>query len=306
MSEHSNGPPADGSMTDPRGNCAFPPRESFQAPSWDEMFTIIETAQDLLEAVKGFFGEIALDNPMGVTIEVASYLSNLLCAAIRLRDMFGPLRDVQRPSPVGWPPAVRVQLNILHNRVDELCTELELNTASSEALDYHRSGGAKGDGSIAIRLRPAWTGHEVGYASIAKAAFHLFDELKYIDWKIANPTESALLAYRPPNAALALLPNHVKALLTSCRELALARITAAATEAPAGPPDLVTLNQAASYVKRSKQTLEHYKKRGDIPPPMYTGGKGKPDLWDWRTLRPCLERLYNMKLPVVFPANLNH
>jgi hypothetical protein len=273
MSEHSNGPPADGSMTDPRGDCAFPPKESFQAPSWDEMFTIIETALDLVEAVQGFFGEIALDNPMGVTIELASYLSNLLCAAIRLRDMFGPLRDVQRPSPVGWPRAVRVQLNILHNRVEELWTGLELNTASNEALDYYRSGDAKGDGSIAIRIRPAWTGHEGGYAAIAKAAFHLFDELKYIDWKIANPTESALLAYRPPNAALALFPNHMKAMLTSCRELALARRTAAATEAPAELPDLVTLDQAASLVNKSTHALRHYRRKG-MPKPFVMGRKG--------------------------------
>jgi len=226
------------------------------------MFTIIETAMDLVEAVKGFFTEIALENPTGTTTELAIYLSNLLRAAIRLRDMFGPLRDMQRLPPVGWPPAVRVQLNILHNRVEELWTGLELNKAPSEALDFYRSGGAKGDGSIAIRFRPAWTGHEVGYASIVKAALKLYDEFKYIDWKIAAATESAPPAYRPPNASLAVLPNLMKATLTSCRELALARRTAAATEAPAAGP-LVILGEPGDQPivngeKKTRLTLPRF------------------------------------------------
>jgi hypothetical protein len=164
MSINFSGQPADGSMTDHQGSRDFLTEQSslFQAPSWDEMLEIIETVADLIEAVYGFFAEIALENPTGVTTELAIYVSNLLRAAIKLRDMFGSLADMQRPPPVGWPPAIRVQLDILHNRVDELWTGLELNKASSEALDSYR----KRHSHSAIQIRPDWTGYEVVYASL--------------------------------------------------------------------------------------------------------------------------------------------
>jgi len=147
MSESPNGQPANGSINDHQESRDSLPAQSsrnpgcsdeqplFQAPSWDGMLATIEAAADLTEAAHGFFGEIALENPTGVTTELAVHLTNLLHAAIRLRDMFGPLVPMQRPPPVGWPPAVRAQLDILHNRVDQLWTGLELDKAPGQALD---------------------------------------------------------------------------------------------------------------------------------------------------------------------------
>jgi hypothetical protein len=82
-------------------------------------------------------------------------------------------------------------------------------------------------------------------------------------------------------------------------------------QAPPGPPeetpaetrDLVTLNQAAAIVKRQKRTLEVYKTKGELPPPAVEGRPGQFDLWDWKVLRPWLEKTFNMKLPKVFYAN---
>jgi hypothetical protein len=67
-------------------------------------------------------------------------------------------------------------------------------------------------------------------------------------------------------------------------------------------PDLVTLNQIAGIVKRTKRTLERYKTKG-LPAPAVEGRPGQYDLWDWPTVRPWLEETFNMKLPEAFPAN---
>jgi hypothetical protein len=69
-------------------------------------------------------------------------------------------------------------------------------------------------------------------------------------------------------------------------------------------PDLVTLDQAAAAVHRQKRTLERRKTEGKLPAPMVDGGGGKPDLWDWSTLRPWLEKEYGIDLPKRFPGNL--
>ncbi len=267
MSINSNGRAADAPIADPRGSLGSPPGESslFQAPSWEGMFEIIEAVADLTEAVDGFSAEIALEYPTGMTKELAIYLLNLLRAAIRLRDMFGPLADMQRPPPVGWPPAVRVQLDILHNRVDDLWTGLELNKAPSEALDSYR----KGHDHSAIQIRPDWTGHEVVYASILKAALKLYLEVRHLARKATAATESAPPAYRPDamDAMALVLPNEMKAMLTSCRELSLARRTAAATsengtaasEAPAQRPELAAAppsgNATAATNSRTSEAL---------------------------------------------------
>ena len=68
-------------------------------------------------------------------------------------------------------------------------------------------------------------------------------------------------------------------------------------EAPAELPDLVTLDQAAASVHRKKRTLEHYKTKGSLPAPTIEGGGGKPDLWEWRVIRPWLEAEFKMSLP---------
>ena len=69
-------------------------------------------------------------------------------------------------------------------------------------------------------------------------------------------------------------------------------------------PDLVTLDQAAASVHRKKRTLQHYKMRGELPAPTIKGRGGKPDLWEWKVIRPWLMKTFDMDLPEKFPANL--
>ena len=70
-----------------------------------------------------------------------------------------------------------------------------------------------------------------------------------------------------------------------------------------GLPDLVTLDQAAGMVHRTKRALEHYKSKGELPEPTVEGGGGRAHLYDWRTLRPWLESTFGIKLPETFPAS---
>jgi hypothetical protein len=70
-------------------------------------------------------------------------------------------------------------------------------------------------------------------------------------------------------------------------------------------PDLVTLDQAAAAVCKHKRTLERLKSGGHLPQPSIKGGGGRAHQWEWRTIRPCLEAEFKMKLPETFPANRN-
>ncbi len=67
--------------------------------------------------------------------------------------------------------------------------------------------------------------------------------------------------------------------------------------------DLVTLDQAAAVVGRSKRSLELYLQRGDLPRPDLPGGGGKAHRWYWNTLRPALEKHFRPDLPLKFPAS---
>jgi hypothetical protein len=66
-------------------------------------------------------------------------------------------------------------------------------------------------------------------------------------------------------------------------------------------PDLVTLDQAASLVHKTKRALEYYKTKGSLPAPYTEGSGGKAALYDWRTLRPWLTDQFGMPLPEKFP-----
>ena len=74
-------------------------------------------------------------------------------------------------------------------------------------------------------------------------------------------------------------------------------------EAPAELPDLVTLNQAAAIVHCSKRTMERHRDTGKLPVPIRKGNNGKAHLYDWKSLRSALEKLFDMNLPEKFPAN---
>jgi hypothetical protein len=70
----------------------------------------------------------------------------------------------------------------------------------------------------------------------------------------------------------------------------------------AGAECLVTLQQAAALVRRSKRTLEKYKEK--MPLPRVEGGGGKPAEWAWSEIRPWLEKAFDRKLPERFPADV--
>jgi hypothetical protein len=64
------------------------------------------------------------------------------------------------------------------------------------------------------------------------------------------------------------------------------------------PIQYVTLDQAAAVVNRSKKTLERLKSRKNnpLPNPDIEGGGGKPDEWNWDTIRPWMEKEYKRPL----------
>lgn len=66
----------------------------------------------------------------------------------------------------------------------------------------------------------------------------------------------------------------------------------------------VTLDQAAAMVRRSKRTLERYKKRHRVPMPAphVKGGGGRPAFWAWDEIRPWLEQEFGFRLPEEFPT----
>lgn len=69
-----------------------------------------------------------------------------------------------------------------------------------------------------------------------------------------------------------------------------------------GVDDLVTLDEAAAIVHKSKKTLEKHLKQ--MPPPHIQGGGGKSSLWKWSDLRPWLEKEFVPDLPARFRRNV--
>ena len=73
------------------------------------------------------------------------------------------------------------------------------------------------------------------------------------------------------------------------------------TRAP-DPSKLVTLDQAAAIVNKSKRALEYYKTKGTLPEPAVEGGGGKAALYDWTILGPWLTEQFGIDLPERFPG----
>lgn len=65
---------------------------------------------------------------------------------------------------------------------------------------------------------------------------------------------------------------------------------------------LITLQQAAAMVSRSKKTLERRKTDSKFPTPRVAGGGGKPDEYAWSEMRLYLEREFDRKMPEHFPT----
>jgi hypothetical protein len=68
------------------------------------------------------------------------------------------------------------------------------------------------------------------------------------------------------------------------------------------PADLVTLDQAAGMVHKTKRALEYYKTKGTLPDPVVEGGAGKASLYDWKVIGPWLTKEFNIPLPERFPG----
>jgi hypothetical protein len=62
---------------------------------------------------------------------------------------------------------------------------------------------------------------------------------------------------------------------------------------------LVSLDQIAAIVHRSKRSLERY--QSQMPVPRVRGRRGQPHLWSWSEVRPWLEQVFNFQLPEHFP-----
>ncbi len=69
-------------------------------------------------------------------------------------------------------------------------------------------------------------------------------------------------------------------------------------------PQYVTLDQLAAMVRRSKRTLENWRRRqkNPMPDPDVEGGGGKPHEWIWEKIRLWLEHETCRTLPVDFPS----
>jgi hypothetical protein len=104
--------------------------------------------------------------------------------------------------------------------------------------------------------------------------------------------------------------NLAERLETSEAERATAcnRIQDMAEPSDEGVAQLVTLDQIAAAVHRSKRTLEKYKtrERNPLPSPDVEGGGGKPDEWKWLTVRRWLEDEFKHDLPERFPSGRFH
>jgi hypothetical protein len=75
---------------------------------------------------------------------------------------------------------------------------------------------------------------------------------------------------------------------------------------PEAPPDYVTLDMIAVYLKVSKKTLERMKrgKESPLPDPDVEGGAGRADRWVWANVRPWLEARFKQRLPERYPSLL--
>jgi hypothetical protein len=64
-------------------------------------------------------------------------------------------------------------------------------------------------------------------------------------------------------------------------------------------PQLVSLDQCAAMVRRSKRTLFQHAGR---PDPVTAARRGMPHLFDWVEMRPWLEKTFGILLPEVHPV----
>jgi hypothetical protein len=73
----------------------------------------------------------------------------------------------------------------------------------------------------------------------------------------------------------------------------------AARKPPLLGRQLVTLDQIAAILEKSKRTMERYRRK--MPCPDLPGRPGRCSLWDWQKIRPWLLEEFHRLLPERYP-----
>lgn len=90
--------------------------------------------------------------------------------------------------------------------------------------------------------------------------------------------------------------------ITRMREAMTAPVQSPLPFTCAGPGEqLVTLDQAAAMVHRSKSCLESYRHKG-LPDPHVKGRKGQPGLYLWSSFRLWLTQTFGVIVPEEYPS----
>jgi hypothetical protein len=66
--------------------------------------------------------------------------------------------------------------------------------------------------------------------------------------------------------------------------------------------NLVTRLMMASIVQKSKKSIDRLCNKKTLPQPSVKGKKGQADEWEWRVVKPVLEKYFNKSLPDQFPS----
>ncbi len=160
------------------------------------------------------------------------------------------------------------------------------------------------------QVQPFWEGHEIAYRSLYQDGIRLGEAIGYpledtgrapFD-DAPDPSDNAPVMTPPPAIGDAAAPSRNG---RATEGNGTGATNGQDIEAPAGLPDLVTLDQAAALVNRSARTLERYKKRG-LPRPFVLGGGGKPHEYPLNEMREWLQKTFKRPIPEVAIARYRH
>jgi hypothetical protein len=254
-------------------------------PTPDHLATIVHLAEDLVRVARAGL-------PLGPAPEpkVESRRSRM-DAEKAVYEVFNTLYyyttprfrgDYDPADPWGWPADVKLGIQMIRRLFDRLIWRWGF------ALETQPDGG-----QIVI------LGRLLGQAGRRSRSSP--DGVEVIDSGWLNADEEEL---RELEHAVATLKAAVAATMKSHDWIPESPQRPAEAPTPASQPELVTLNQAAGMAHRKKRTLERYKTKGKLPAPAVEGGGGKPDLYDWKVMRPWLTETFGVNLPEHFTQSL--
>jgi hypothetical protein len=289
MSETPNGQLADGSLRCwIYGKDPFPEGESvpiFSTPTREQIFLIAASALDLVQVCWGCGSHCDPGLKMARRPEI-------VMAAERLRKSFGELwgsRDFLRPKqPPGRQEEIDGHIFHIYNLFYSVYgwpdrRRVDLLEKSDPPEDLNQSESPR---DFAMKRLYASAAADKMFAPLENP-----ERLSKIEAAARRLLDLVAIECSPAFLWEGTTANEAGAI--DCD-----------AEAPTAMLDLVTLNQIAGIVKRQKRSLEKYKAKGSLPAPIVGGGGGKPDLWDWKAIRPWLESEFKMTLPEKFPGNL--